>query len=87
MEMPVDQPQVFKDALYEWVTTSERGSQLKADNILGFVEEDLRFFKIEAKSRGRARDPYDINYPIYVEWETYLDTYRHRAPESMRSAE
>ena len=78
--MPVEEPELFKDALYEWVSTSQRGSQLKADNILGFIDEDLVFFKILAESRGRARDTYDVNYPIYLEWETYFERYRETAP-------
>ena len=78
--MPVEDPELFKAELYEWVTTSQRGSQLKADHILGFAGEDLVFFKILAESRGRARDTYDINYPLYLEWETYFENYRDNAP-------
>ena len=81
--MPITNPQKFKDALFDWVTTSERGSQLKSDNVLGFMDEGLKYMKVTAESRGRARDAYNTNYPIYMEWENYMQAYRLSAPKSM----
>lgn len=54
-------------------------------NKIGFINNKLKYFKIQATSIGKMRWPRLDKEPIFNEWTEYINTYKETAPFTLKS--
>jgi len=72
-------PAEFKQYIKEFRGTNF-GFLFEFDRSLGFIDDEIRYFEIRAKSIGDLRDPYDDKHPIFQKWEKFLKDFKDSAP-------
>jgi hypothetical protein len=67
--------------VYTWATTTPDGIDAKSKLMVGFINEKLKYFKVQAISIGDISDPSDTKEQYYLMWEEFLAIYRNSAPD------
>ena len=84
--VPYEDSDFLLQKIMEWTEITVEGSQALLSKNLMFLNDDIKFFKISAKSDEiTIRAPYKFKMPFYEKWEAWAESQRTVAPDAMKS--